>query len=152
MSQQQKECIRRLQREYQAIIRDPPPNILATPNPSNILEWHFVFFGPKDTPYSGGVYHGKLRFPEEYPHKPPSIMMITPSGRFVPNKRLCFTMSDYHPELWNPMWSVSSILMGLLSFMIDRYDFLVVGSFDNNRKYRDNRRREEKIRSNVNAL
>jgi Flp pilus assembly protein TadB len=46
-------------------------------------------------------------------------MMITPSGRFVPNKRLCFTMSDYHPELWNPMWSVSSILMGLLSFMLD---------------------------------
>lgn len=29
------------------------------------------------------------------------------------------SMSDYHPETWNPMWSVSSILTGLLSFMMD---------------------------------
>ncbi|KAH0749378.1 hypothetical protein KY290_028610 [Solanum tuberosum] len=28
----------------------------------------------------------------------------------------CFTV---HPESWNPMWSVSSILTGLLSFMMD---------------------------------
>ncbi|KAI9119771.1 hypothetical protein K1719_009160 [Acacia pycnantha] len=28
-------------------------------------------------------------------------------------------MSDFHPESWNPMWSVSSILTGLLSFMVD---------------------------------
>jgi len=28
-------------------------------------------------------------------------------------------MSDYHPETWNPMWSVSSILTGLLSFMLE---------------------------------
>merc|ERR1711991_656520 len=28
-------------------------------------------------------------------------------------------MSDYHPESWNPMWSVASILSGLLSFMVE---------------------------------
>lgn len=28
-------------------------------------------------------------------------------------------MSSFHPELWNPMWSVSSILTGLLSFMLE---------------------------------
>jgi hypothetical protein len=33
--------------------------------------------------------------------------------------RLCLSMSDYHPETWNPMWSVSSILSGLVSFMYD---------------------------------
>jgi len=27
---------------------------------------------------TSGVYHGKLVFPKEYPHKPPSIYMITP--------------------------------------------------------------------------
>jgi ubiquitin-conjugating enzyme E2 J2 len=44
----------------------------------NLLEWHFVIKGPKDTPYSGGAYHGKLIFPSEYPYKPPAIMMLTP--------------------------------------------------------------------------
>ncbi|GBG24125.1 Ubiquitin-conjugating enzyme E2 J2 [Hondaea fermentalgiana] len=69
--------------------------------------------------YEGGFYHGVLRFPKEYPYKPPSILMFTKNGRFKTNVRLCLSMSDFHPETWNPMWSVSSILSGLLSFMLD---------------------------------
>ena len=45
--------------------------------------------------------------------------MLTPSGRFQPNRRLCLSMSDFHPESWNPMWSISTILTGLYSFMIE---------------------------------
>jgi len=114
-----KTCVVRLKRELAALLKSPPPNIIALPHSSNILEWHYVIFGPKDTPYEGGEYHGKIVFPIEYPYKPPSIYMITPNGRFKPNVRLCLSMSDYHPELWNPLWSVSSILTGLLSFMLE---------------------------------
>ena len=87
--------------------------------PNNILEWHFVIKGPKDTPYTGGSYHGKLIFPSEYPYKPPAIMMLTPNGRFNTNTRLCLSMSDFHPETWVPAWSVASILNGVLSFMLE---------------------------------
>ena len=45
--------------------------------------------------------------------------MFTRNGRFKQNVRLCLSMSDYHPESWNPMWSVASILSGLMSFMLD---------------------------------
>lgn len=31
--------------------------------------------------------------------KPPSVIMITPSGRFQPNARICMSMSDFHPEV-----------------------------------------------------
>ena len=65
--------------------------------------------------YAGGTYYGKIVFPTAYPYAPPSILMMTPSGRFSTNTRLCLSMSDYHPESWNPMWSVASILQGLLS-------------------------------------
>lgn len=34
--------------------------------------------------------------------------------------RLCLSISDYHPDSWNPAWSVSTILTGLLSFMIEK--------------------------------
>ena len=44
--------------------------------------------------------------------------MFTPSGRFRPGMRLCLSISDYHPKTWNPAWSVSTILTGLLSFMV----------------------------------
>ncbi|CEP02152.1 E2 ubiquitin-conjugating enzyme [Plasmodiophora brassicae] len=112
-------CLRRLKKEYKKILDDPVPNIEAVPLDSNILEWHYVVTGPPDSPYEGGVYHGKIKFPSEYPYKPPSIFMITPSGRFQPNTRLCLSMSDFHPEEWSCLWSVSSILSGLLSFMTD---------------------------------
>uniref|UniRef100_A0A7S1KNP0 UBC core domain-containing protein n=1 Tax=Percolomonas cosmopolitus TaxID=63605 RepID=A0A7S1KNP0_9EUKA len=111
-----KECIRRLQREYQQIQKNPPPNISARPLENNITTWYYVIHSLTDTPYSG-YYFGKIQFPYNYPYKPPSILMLTPNGRFHVNQRLCLSMSDFHPESWNPMWSVSSILTGLLSFM-----------------------------------
>lgn len=108
---------RRLTQEYKTVSANPPPYILAKPNDENILEWHYVITGPPLTPYENGQYHGMLRFPAEYPFKPPSILIITPNGRFACNTRLCLSMSDYHPDTWNPAWSVLTILTGLLSFM-----------------------------------
>ena len=46
------------------------------PLDTNILEWHFVIDGPKDSPYYKGQYHGKLKFPSEYPLKPPRYVII----------------------------------------------------------------------------
>lgn len=108
---------KRLTKEYRAINENPPPYIIAKPNDENILEWHYVITGPENTPFEGGQYHGILRFPAEYPFKPPSILVVTPNGRFACNTRLCLSMSDYHPDTWNPAWSVATILTGLLSFM-----------------------------------
>ncbi|CAI5534178.1 unnamed protein product [Closterium sp. Naga37s-1] len=105
---------------------EPPPHIRAKPNPADMLDWHFVLEGSPGTPYEGGWYHGRLRFPADYPFKPPSIMMLTPNGRFATSTRICMSMSDFHPETWNPMWSVASILTGLLSFMSD--DAVTAGS------------------------
>ena len=114
-------CTRRLTKELKALGKDPmkDPKIVVAPNESNIREMHYVLEGCVNTPYEGGVYHGKLIFPREYPLKPPSVLMLTPNGRFQPNRRLCLSMSDFHPESWNPMWSVSTILTGLYSFMIE---------------------------------
>ncbi|CAJ1368654.1 unnamed protein product [Effrenium voratum] len=116
-----KAALTRLRREY-AIIQQSQktPHIVARPSESNMLVWHFVLHDlPAETPYRGGVYEGKLAFPREYPLKPPAIYMITPSGRFEVNTRLCLSMSDFHPESWNPSWRIESILVGLVSFMLD---------------------------------
>lgn len=56
-------------------------------------------------------------FPPDYPFAPPAIRMHTPSGRFQPSTRLCLSISDFHPKSFNPAWEVSTILIGLLSFM-----------------------------------
>lgn len=107
----------RLRKELVKLQKDPPPGVIAEPDESNILKWHYAIKGPSDTGFEGGIYVGKLVFPNEYPMKPPGIMMLTPSGRFKCNMRLCLSMSDYHPESWNPMWSVATIIQGVQSFM-----------------------------------
>ncbi|KFD53233.1 hypothetical protein M514_05943 [Trichuris suis] len=109
----------RLRKDAVRLMRDPVPYVTAVPLPSNILEWHYIVEGPKDTPFEGGFYHGKLVFPPDYPFKPPSIYMFTPNGRFMTNCRLCLSISDFHPDTWNPTWSVGTILTGLLSFMLE---------------------------------
>ncbi|CAJ2504669.1 Uu.00g120630.m01.CDS01 [Anthostomella pinea] len=112
-----KQASKRLAREYKTISENPPPYISAHPSESNILEWHYVITGPEDTPYFGGQYWGTLIFPTNYPFAPPAIRMHTPSGRFQPSTRLCLSISDFHPRSFNPAWEVSTILIGLLSFM-----------------------------------
>lgn len=79
--------------------------------------WHYILTGPPGTPYENGQYWGTLIFPPEYPFAPPAIRMHTPSGRFQPSTRLCLSISDFHPKSFNPAWEVSTILIGLLSFM-----------------------------------
>ena len=94
----------RLRKELKALQKEPVANIRATPHESNVLEWHYVIEGGMGTPYEGGWYHGVVKFPKEYPFKPPSIEMHTPNGRFKTNTKLCLSMSDFHPETWNPLW------------------------------------------------
>jgi len=120
MSKRSSSAVARLRQDYIRIKKDPVPYIVAEPLPSNLLEWHYVVRGPDDSMYKGGLYHGKLVFPSEFPFKPPSIYMITPNGRFKTDTRLCLSISDYHPDTWNPAWSVATILTGLLSFMLER--------------------------------
>jgi len=112
---------KRLQKELLAIAKDPPPFIRvrcrareaptrpraeqrwsstprsqAKPLETDILSWHYVIEGPPGSPYAGGHYHGCIKFPSEYPLKPPSVMMLTPSGRFAPGQRLCLVSCARH--------------------------------------------------------
>eukprot|EP00920_Eleutheroschizon_duboscqi_P024057 GHVT01059773.1.p1 GENE.GHVT01059773.1~~GHVT01059773.1.p1 ORF type:complete len:263 (-),score=68.57 GHVT01059773.1:706-1494(-) len=120
---------KRLRIEQRSLEHDPPPFVVARPEEDDLLKWHFVLHGlPADTPYAGGVYHGMLIFPAEYPFRPPAIKIFTPNGRFAVNTRLCFSMSDYHPETWQVSWKVSTILTGFVSFMLDSADPSTTGS------------------------
>ncbi|KAF8511818.1 UBC-like protein [Hysterangium stoloniferum] len=125
-----KAATKRLSKEYAVMQKEPPPFIWAAPDEKNILTWNYIIRGPPDSPYAGGEYHGVLLFPSEYPFRPPGIKMLTPSGRFQPDKRICFSMSDFHPGTWNPAWSVATILTGLLSFMLS--DEMTTGGLSSN--------------------
>ena len=109
---------KRIQKEYKDLLKNPIENIIILPNPDNIYEWHYVILGTEQ-PYLNGYYYGLLTLPEEYPYKAPRIIIKTPNGRFKPDTRLCFSMSDYHQETWNPNWNIRTIMIGFYSFMLE---------------------------------
>ena len=36
------------------------------------------------------------------------------------NKKLCFSNSSYHKESWSPMWTIKTIILGFLSFFLEK--------------------------------
>lgn len=81
----------------------------------NLFVWHFTVRGPKGTDFAGGIYHGRISLPPEYPFKPPSIMLLTPNGRFETNKKICLSLTAHHPEHWQPAWGIRTILEALIA-------------------------------------
>ncbi|KAG2439668.1 hypothetical protein HYH02_010550 [Chlamydomonas schloesseri] len=110
-------AVKRIMQEIKEIKQDTSGDFLAEALESDIFEWHFVIRGPRDTEFEGGIYHGRILLPAEYPFKPPSFMMLTPNGRFETNMKICLSISSHHPEHWQPSWSVRTALMALIAFM-----------------------------------
>ncbi|RNF02875.1 ubiquitin-conjugating enzyme [Trypanosoma rangeli] len=84
---------------------------------ADIFEWHFTMQGPDNSPYEGGLYHGVIRFPRNYPLAPPDIIFLTNSGRFEVGTKICSSISSFHPELWQPAYNIELVLVALRLFM-----------------------------------
>ncbi|KHJ87314.1 ubiquitin--protein ligase [Oesophagostomum dentatum] len=108
--------VKRLMKEA-VELREPTEMYSAQPLEDNLFEWHFTVRGPLDSDFDGGIYHGRILFPPEYPMKPPNLIILTPNGRFELNKKICLSISGYHPETWLPSWSIRTALLALIGFM-----------------------------------
>lgn len=109
-------AVKRLMREAQEL-REATEEYFAQPLDDNLFEWHFTVRGPPDSEFEGGIYHGRVILPPDYPMKPPSIILLTPNGRFEINKKICLSISGHHPESWQPSWSLRTALLAIIGFM-----------------------------------
>ncbi|KAI9765724.1 MAG: hypothetical protein M1840_007157 [Geoglossum simile] len=109
--------IRRILREASELATSPSPDFHAAPLETNLFEWHFTLRGPPSTPYSSGLYHGRIMLPPTYPLRPPSFRFLTPSGRFETNREICLSISGHHEETWQPAWGLRTALVALRAFM-----------------------------------
>lgn len=109
-------AVKRLMREAKEL-SESTSDYYAQPLSDNLFEWHFTVRGPSDTEFDGGVYHGRIILPPEYPMKPPNIIILTANGRFETGKKICLSISGYHPETWQPSWSIRTALLALIGFM-----------------------------------
>jgi ubiquitin-conjugating enzyme E2 J1 len=105
-------------KEASELASNPSPDYHAEPLESNLFEWHFTLRGPPaPSPFSGGIYHGRIILPMTYPLRPPSFRFLTPSGRFEVNREICLSISGHHEETWQPAWGIRTALVAIRSFM-----------------------------------
>lgn len=131
-------AMKRIQKEQRDMITDPSPHFWGEPLESEPFEWHFTIRGPEATDYEGGFYHGVITLPNSYPFRPPYIVFLTPSGRFQVKEKICLTFTNYHPEYWQPAWTIRNILSALVSFMPVDEDHLSVGATTGTNQERKN--------------
>lgn len=70
-------AIKRIAADIKELKSHPSSRYHAMPLEEDMFEWHFTIRGPEDTPFSGGIYHGRILLPPEYPFKPPNIIFLT---------------------------------------------------------------------------
>eukprot|EP00939_MAST-03C_sp_MAST-3C-sp1_P002656 g2656.t1 len=109
--------MRRIHADVRELKKSESPLYTARPMEDDMLRWHFTVRGPLETEFEGGIYHGMIVLPGDWPFKPPTIVWLTPTGRFEVRKPICLSISAYHPEQWQPAWGIRTILEALISFM-----------------------------------
>ena len=117
-------AVKRIMREYaefsasyaSAVSSGTDIDVVAAPLEDNLFEWHFTLRGPPSTAFASGLYHGRILLPSNYPFRPPDVVLLTPSGRFETGKKICLSISSFHPANWQPSWSIRTVLTALTAF------------------------------------
>jgi len=122
-------AIKRLMSDLREIDSNPLPTVAAAPLPFDISTWH-VNLRPSDGPFSGSVFHFRLRFPADYPASPPRVEMLStgmpghPNVFGDPSGGVFICLSMLKPYLksvkydgWTSAYSCMSLLLQLQSFL-----------------------------------
>ena len=93
---------------------------------SNLLNAKILIIGPEDTPYEGGYYIYKVKFPEEYPFKPPKVTFCSNSKiRIHPNMyvngKVCLSiLGTWAGPSWESVMDINCVAKTIQSLMCKR--------------------------------
>ncbi|KAK8829844.1 hypothetical protein WA577_001236, partial [Blastocystis sp. JDR] len=118
----QAKMAKRLQREIENSKKCTNPYIWYAPVSEDNLEWHFTIRGPDKSPFEGGLYHGKIVLPPNFPFSAPDFYFLTENGRYTINQKICLSISGYHNESWQPAITIETMVQMIQVFMEDYTD------------------------------
>ncbi|KAI5319842.1 hypothetical protein L3X38_039550 [Prunus dulcis] len=105
--------LKRILEEFYQMQSNPSDDFKCCLLERNPYEWQFGIRGPSGTELEGGIYHGRIQFPEKYPSKPPSFTLLTENGCFKTQNQIGIRrLND-----WQPSWRVRDGLLALIDEM-----------------------------------
>ena len=121
-------ALARLNSELKQIYKDPNYFYSVLPDEDDFFKWNFIMIGPPETFYEGGSFKGFIKFPHDYPNKPPTVEFFSKMHHpnIYNNGVVCISILhegvdqynyEHVNERWNPSHNVDSILMSVLSML-----------------------------------
>jgi len=121
-------ALKRLQSEYKQYLKEPNYFYSVELNSLNFFTWNVLIIGPPDSVFEGGIFKCQLKFPLDYPNKPPEFKFLTsfPHPNIYPDGKVCISILhdgkdewgyEDIAERWKPSHSVDSIIMSILSML-----------------------------------
>ncbi|KAG1678715.1 Ubiquitin-conjugating enzyme E2 L3 [Nymphon striatum] len=83
---------------------------------NNILIWNALIV-PDKVPYSKGAFKLEIRFPAEYPFKPPKIVFLTKIYHPNIDEKGQVCLPIIHPENWKPATKTDQVLHALVTLI-----------------------------------
>ena len=111
-------AIKRIQKELADLSKDPPANCSAGPSGADMFHWQATIMGPSDSPYQGGIFSLDIRFPTDYPFKPPKCIFTTKiyHPNINSNGSICL---DILKDQWSPALTIGKVILSISSLLTD---------------------------------
>jgi len=109
---------KRLAHEASLMKTQPPANCSAGPEGDNLMVWKATIIGPSPSPFEGGIFNLTIKFPSNYPFRPPEIKFDTPVYHPNINKSGSICL-DILKDQWSPALSTSTVLLSICSLLTD---------------------------------
>ena len=114
----------RIMNDYIDFNKNKPDGIYLWIDKPNIYQQYALIMGPPNTPYFGGYFFFDIKFPQDYPEKPPTISMLTINNkiRFNPNLyqcgKVCLSiLGTWSGPSWKPIMNIRLVLTSIRSLM-----------------------------------
>jgi len=95
-----------------------PHNCSAGPVNGDLMNWAGQIIGPAGSPYEGGIFELTIKYPSQYPFRPPEIKFTTPVYHPNINQQGSICL-DILKDQWSPALTIDKVLLSICSLLTD---------------------------------